>query len=70
MLSAMPKEVTKKAEGYVVFITLNGVVTSKLPFFVSPDFEGEHNFYLHGIHVIVVIYLFTLSNNVQKIINV
>ena len=54
MLSAMPKEVGKRANGYRVFITLNGVVTSNLPYYVAPDFDGEHNFYLHGIHYIVV----------------
>ena len=54
MFSAMPKEVVKRANGYRVFITLNGVVTSNLPYYVAPDFDGEHNFYLHGIHYIVV----------------
>ena len=64
MFSVMPKEVTKRAKGYRVFITLNGVVTSKLPFFVSPEFEGEHNFYLHGIHVIVVRHEVLSGNNI------
>ena len=54
MLSARPTNDTKRAKGYRVFITLNGVVTSKLPQYVAPDFDGEHNFYLHGIHYIVV----------------
>ena len=65
MLSAMPKEVGKRANGYRVFITLNGVVTSNLPYYVAPDFDGEHNFYLHGIHYIVVrtqIMLFIIFN--------
>ena len=52
MLSALPQNTT--AKGYRVFITLNGVVTSNLPYYVAPDFDGEHNFYLHGIHYIVV----------------
>ena len=64
MFSVMPEEVTKRAKGYQVFITLNGVVTSKLPFFVSPKFEGEHNFYLHGIHVIVVRYEMQLDHSI------
>ena len=54
MLSAIFKNTTRKTKGYRVFITLNGVVTSNLPYFVSTDFDGEHNFYLHGIHYIVV----------------
>ena len=54
MLSGLHSNDTKIAKGYRVFITLNGVVTSKLPQYVAPDFNGEHNFYLHGIHYIVV----------------
>ena len=54
MLSAISQNATTKAKGYRVFITLNGVVTSNLPYYVAPDFDGEHNFYLHGIHYIVV----------------
>ena len=54
MFSAMPKDMVTQAKGYYVFITLNGVVASKLPFFIKPDFDGEHNFYIHGIHDIVV----------------
>ena len=44
----------EKSNGYYVFITVPGVVTSKIPFPVNPAFEGEHNFYIHGIHVIGV----------------
>jgi hypothetical protein len=44
----------KKSKGYYVFVTVPGVVTSKVPFTVNPAFEGEHNFYMHGIHVIGV----------------
>ena len=54
MLSAAFNETLYKSKGYRVFITLNGVVTSNLPYYVAPDFDGEHNFYLHGIHYIVV----------------
>ena len=43
-----------RSKGYHVFITVPGVVTSKIPFYVDPEFDGEHNFYLHGIHVIGV----------------
>ena len=52
--------------GFQVFITLNGVVTSHVPYFVSAGFNGEHNFYLHGIHNIVVkigLHLFDLNNS-------
>ena len=54
MLSANSNNTIYKSKGYRVFITLNGVVTSNLPYYVSPEFDGEHNFYLHGIHFIVV----------------
>ena len=54
MLSAPSNNTVYKSKGYRVFITLNGVVTSNLPYYVAPDFDGEHNFYLHGIHYIVV----------------
>ena len=54
MLSAPSNNTVYKSTGYRVFITLNGVVTSNLPYYVAPDFDGEHNFYLHGIHYIVV----------------
>ena len=52
MQTLLSKGVRKK--GYYVFITVPGVVTSKIPFLVDPEFEGEHNFYIHGIHVIGV----------------
>ena len=39
-------------KGYLVFVTLPGVVSSKLPYFVDPSFQGEHDFYIHGIHTI------------------
>ena len=48
MLNLLPKDF--RMQGYYVFITVPGVVTSKIPFYVNPDFDGEHNFYLHGIH--------------------
>ena len=54
MFSAISQNGTSKAKGYRVFITLNGVVTSNVPYYVDPDFDGEHNFYLHGLHYIVV----------------
>ena len=43
-----------RSKGYFVFITVPGVVTSKIPFYVDPEFDGEHNFYIHGIHVVGV----------------
>ena len=50
--SLFPKHMRSK--GYFVFITVPGVVTSKIPFYVDPEFDGEHNFYIHGIHVVGV----------------
>ena len=41
-----------------MFVTIPGVVTAKVPFEVDPTYRGEHNFYIHGIHVIKVNYLF------------
>ena len=41
--------------GFKVFVTIPGVITSKVPFWADPTFRGEHNFYIHGIHVIKVI---------------
>ena len=43
-----------RSKGYHVYVTVPGVVSSKIPFYVDPEFDGEHNFYLHGIHVIGV----------------
>ena len=47
-----PKDMDVK--GYVALVTVPGVVTSKVPFYIDPAFNGEHNFYIHGIHVITV----------------
>ena len=62
------QDVSESTElGFQVFITLNGVVTSHVPYFVSAGFNGEHNFYLHGIHHIVVkinLHLFDLNNSI------
>ena len=41
-----------------VFVTIPGVVTSIVPFLADPTFKGEHNFFIHGIHVIKVRKLF------------
>ena len=43
---------TEFGEGFEVFITVPGVVTHKVTFTVDPSFNGEHHFYLHGIHFI------------------
>ena len=43
-----------RSKCYNVFITVPGVVTSKIPFYVDPAFDGEHNFYIHGTHAIGV----------------
>ena len=48
----LPTEFLSK--GFKVFVTLPGVSTSKVPFLVDPSFQGEHNFFIHGIHVIKV----------------
>ena len=42
----------EKADGFIVFITVPGVVTHKVPFIVDSEFFGEHHFHLHGIHFI------------------
>ncbi len=52
MMTLLPK--AHLALGFKVFITLPGVVTSRVPFHVDPGFYGEHNFFLHGIHTIIV----------------
>ena len=52
MSSLIPKEHLTK--GFRIFVTLPGVVTSKVPFWADPTFRGEHNFFIHGIHVIKV----------------
>jgi hypothetical protein len=36
----------------MVFITVPGVVTHKVPFIATPDFNGEYNFNIHGLHYI------------------
>ena len=68
--SMLPKGTQSK--GFKVFVTLPGVTTSKVPFLVNPSFKGEHNFYIHGIHVIKVINLLILlaAMNLVKILNV
>jgi hypothetical protein len=48
--------------GFKVFVTMPGVVTSKVPFHIDPAFYGEHNFFLHGIHVIHVRASFKFGN--------
>ena len=56
MKSLLP---TKRFEkGFKVFVTLPGVVTSKVPFEADPTYHGEHNFYIHGIHAIKVFLFF------------
>ena len=41
-----------RREGYMVYVTVNGVITHKVPFKVDLPFHGEYNFYLHGLHFI------------------
>ena len=50
--SLLPK--SHLTRGFKVFVTIPGVITSKVPFWADPTFRGEHNFYIHGIHVIKV----------------
>lgn len=47
--------------GFKVFITMNGVVTSKVPFHVDPGFWGEYHFSLHGIHTIHVTKIYIMQ---------
>ena len=43
----------KTREGFIIYVTVNGVITHKVPFVVYPrDFHGEYNIYLHGLHFI------------------
>ena len=44
-----------------MFVTIPGVVTAKVPFEVDPTYRGEHNFYIHGIHVIKVSTFLTIT---------
>ena len=48
-------------KGYKVFITRPGIVTSKIAFHIDPKYRGEHNFYLHGIHVVRVSITITIT---------
>ena len=52
MTSILPKKYL--AKGFKVFVTIPGVVTSKVSFLADPTFQGEHNFFIHGIHVVKV----------------
>ena len=52
IMTLLPRE--HLTRGFKVFVTMPGVVTSKVPFHIDPAFYGEHNFFLHGIHVIHV----------------
>ena len=54
MTSILPKKYL--AKGFKVFVTIPGVVTSKVSFLADPSFQGEHNFFIHGIHVVKVGY--------------
>ena len=38
--------------GFMVFVKVPGVVTHKVPFIAAPDFHGEYNFNMHGLHYI------------------
>eukprot|EP00094_Tigriopus_californicus_P011134 TCALIF_10745-PA protein Name:"Similar to ppk28 Pickpocket protein 28 (Drosophila melanogaster)" AED:0.17 eAED:0.17 QI:0/0/0/0.66/1/1/3/0/792 len=58
---------SKESRGFKVFITLPGVVSSKVPFIVDTSFYGEHSFYLHGIHHIRTSEAFQNWNEDNKI---
>ena len=60
MASILPKKYL--AKGFKVFVTIPGVVTSKVSFLADPTFQGEHNFFIHGIHVVKVGYLYIFVN--------
>ncbi len=53
--------------GFRVFITVPGVVTSKVPFTVDPTFRGQYSFFLHGIHVIKTSQAFREWNQQAKV---
>ena len=36
----------------MVFITVPGVVTHKVPFTATSDYNGEYSFNIHGLHFI------------------
>ena len=59
----------KVYKGFKVFVTLPGVTTSKVPFLVSPNFQGEHHIILHGIHVIKVSNIEVVSQIILKLPN-
>ena len=52
MMATKPLNKRSKPGKFVVYITVPGVVTHKVPFVVDTQFLGEHNFHLHGIHFI------------------
>ena len=54
MNNLFSKEYSSEYKGYNVYVTVPGVVTSKVPFYVDPEFEGTHDFLIHGIHYIGV----------------
>jgi hypothetical protein len=41
-----------ESPGFMVYITVPGVVTHKVPFTASSDYNGEYNFNIHGLHYI------------------
>ena len=53
-LTSMHPKSTKERKGYRVFVTRPGTVSSKTVYHVDPKYRGEHNFYIHGIHVVKV----------------
>ena len=36
----------------MVYVTVPGVVTHKVPFVAAPNFHGEFSFNMHGLHYI------------------
>ena len=41
-----------ESPGFMVFITVPGVVTHKVPFTATSDYNGEYSFNIHGLHFI------------------
>lgn len=54
-------------DGFRVFITEPGAVSSKVPFTVDTAFHGQHSFFLHGIHHVQASKAFTKWNQDARV---
>ena len=57
-----------RQDGFMVYVTVNGVITHKVPFKVTLPFHGEYSFYLHGLHFIASSPRFTDWNSEYQVI--